>query len=227
MSEKNTNRISLFIGVVAVALILGGVYVLNRMITTPTTPSTPTKSVAKTTSPKTISPSNSDNTSSSSPGQSTSTDIGKTAPTSSSNSTTSDSTSSTPTSIPPTQSTTTPQASTTLTTNATSNGATAQPSTASASTSTTEKKVEPQKLAFNELTARFIDGTQTWGKFEIVDCGLEGSTFCAAPYKFYVSYLGKWGVTPEYGKTYKFIADIQEDQNGFSFKRIEAISEVQ
>jgi cytoskeletal protein RodZ len=210
MTEKNSNRISLIIAILAIVLIIGGLYVLQRSLSTNSskssansskTISTQKSNGSKTTTvtPSTTSSNqNIDNTSKTTAGN-TSTVAPTTAPTTADPVTTPAAPKVEPVKQVPTTT------------------GTPQPGTTTASTA---PKVA---LNQNELTAKYI-GNNT---FEIVDCGKTGGSFCKSPYKVYINNQVANNVGPlTNDKTYKFNATWNEDANGILFSNIQTIVEV-
>jgi hypothetical protein len=213
MSDKNSNRISLIVAVLAIVLILGGVYMLQKSFTSTSSSSQAKSTVAKnaTTKTSTITPSTSPSsavvtsgTTGSTSGQATTT----TPVTSSSSAVTSSTPTGTTTTTPPSVVTTTQTVPTTQVNTTTSPKATAPATT---------------PLSANQLTAKYI-GNNT---FEIVQCGKTGTNFCQSPYKVYINNQVANNVGPlSNDKTYKFDATWNEDKNGILFSNIQSIVEV-
>ncbi len=208
MTEKNSNRISLIIAILAIVLIIGGLYVLQRSLS-----SNSSKSSAN--SSKTISTQKSSGSKTTTVTPTTNSSTGKT---NSSSPVTSGTVSTTATNQTPASASTNPEP------------AKAEPvkqipttSTSTQSSGTVQQTTPKAPLNQNELTAKYI-GNNT---FEIVDCGKTGGVYCKAPYKVYISNQVANNVGPlTNDKTYKFDATWNEDQNGILFSNIQTILEV-
>lgn len=208
MSDKNSNRLSLIIAIIAIVLILGGVYLLNRSFSTPTKTAT-----ATTNKPSTRS--------------TTSNSAKKTSTTTSANtSVTAKSDNESSTNI---NKDTVTKESTPLSTPSGSDKE-INPTTQNPVTPSTEtKKPEPttQPLAENEIIAKYL-GPNSAGqaRFEIQECGKKGSTSCLNPNKFSINNSSKYDVTLTEGVNYKFVAKYTEDTNFILFESIDSITEI-
>jgi FtsZ-interacting cell division protein ZipA len=216
MSDKNSNRISLIIAVIAIVLILGGVYLLNKSFSSPSktaVANTATKPAAKSNTAKTT-------TSSSSTASGTNTSV--TAKTSDSPADTSTKDKASSTATAPADS-----KSTTIT-------STEAPKPAVTTTPKTEDKPKPaapvapvaQPLAENEILATYL-GPNSVGqaRFEIQECGKKGATSCTNPNKFSINKSSEYGVALVEGSKYKFVAKYTEDTNFILFESISSITE--
>jgi cytoskeletal protein RodZ len=213
MTDKNSNRISLIVAVLAIVLILGGVYMLQKSFTSSSSSAQAKSTVAKNATVKTstITPTSSTPTTPSTTGSTTGSASGTTT-------TTTQSTTSSPISAT-IRSTTTSSASTTPATT------TQTVPTTQVNSTTPTKTTAPANtpLSANQLTAKYI-GNNT---FEIVSCGKTGTNFCQSPYKVYINNQVANNVGPlSNDKTYKFDATWNEDKNGILFSNIQSIVEV-
>jgi cytoskeletal protein RodZ len=205
MTDKNSNRISLIIAVLAIVLILGGVYMLQKSFTSSSSSAQAKSTIAKNATVKT----------------STITPSSTTSTTPSTTGTTTGSASGTATTTPPIASATT-GSTTTSTTPATT---TQTVPTTQVNATTTAKATAPANtpLSTSQLTAKYL-GNNT---FEIVQCGKTGTNFCQSPYKVYINNQVANNVGPlSNDKTYKFDATWNEDKNGILFSNIQSIIEV-
>jgi hypothetical protein len=206
MSDKNSNKVSLFIAVIAIILILGGVYLLNKSFSNSSkvVVASNAKSQIKTSSANT-----------SSTKQTTKTDSVDTSVTGKSNLTPSDI-------AKDNKSTTTTSPTTTV------NPSTSQSTTSTTKTESPKVTAEtPKPLSENEIVAKFVgEGTGGLPKFEIQDCGNKNSKLCVNPNKFIINNASKFDVKLIEGNKYKFVAKYNEDQNFIIFEAIQSITEV-
>jgi cytoskeletal protein RodZ len=220
MSDKNSNRVSLFIAVVAIVLILGGVYLLNKSFSSSTKTAVASnvkpqvKSYTSNTAPSTTAKTESSDASvTAKPTVSDTSKDTKAAPS------TSTSTTTTGVSTP-----------TTIISSANSNTAGTTPNTVNATPKTEQIKnvAEVSKpLTENEIVAKFVgEGTGGLPKFEIQECGNKDSKLCVSPNKFIINNASRFDVKLAEGKKYKFEAKYNEDQSFIIFESIQSITEV-
>ncbi|MBC7472231.1 MAG: hypothetical protein H7196_03160 [candidate division SR1 bacterium] len=210
MSNKSSNRISLFIAVIAIALILGGVYLLNKSFSSSTkvavasntkvqSKSSNTNASSKITAVKADS---ADTSVTAKPV--TSTDAGKEA-----------------------RNTSVSSSSPTTTTTTTTGSTPANITTTQPNSSLSIKSEVSKPLETNEIVAKFVgEGTGGLPKFEIQECGNKESRLCVNPNKFIINNANKFDVKLIEGNKYKFVAKYNEDQNFIIFEAILSITEV-
>ncbi len=192
MPENKSNKASIIVAIVAICLILGGVYLINQGVNS----SNKTKETAQNT--------NSNSSSSSTPTTSTSTKA--TTSTTEPTETTTPTTNTAATTTPTTVDTTTPATTTT-------------PSTSSTTTPTTTPTTttpEPAKLENNQIVAKALsvsDSGET--RFEIKECGIPNATVCKAGTKFTLT-----GVKSSVDKTYLVSGNITESNGALSLENI-------
>jgi FtsZ-interacting cell division protein ZipA len=223
MTNKQSNRISLIVAVLAIVLILGGVYILQRSFASSST-STASNNVKTTTSkitPKTttITPT----TTTSQPGNK-STNVA----TSNSGSATTTTPSSSAQNTAPASSTTTQNQSQSAAAKPTQPAQPIQtvPTTQTQpanSTSNPVKTVSAGNLEQNQFTAKYLGGNQ----FEIVNCGRSGSQFCVPSGKVALTGGVVGYYNPAQDKTYRVTADWNEGASvGMLFSSVGAMEEV-
>ena len=217
MSEKNSNKLSLIIAIIAIILILGGIYLLNKSF------SAPTKSSANTSVTKT-------------PVKSSQTATVNQTPPATVNNTKSADTNTSVTSTTPTPSTTAPNSSN-LVSDANNKGVGETPqnpatkpaettpkSTATAANNPSQAPVATP-LEKNEISATYL-GLNASGqaRFEITECGNKSSIHCLSPNKFSINNTGKVALSE--GKNYRLVADYSEDASYMIFRSVSSITEV-
>lgn len=209
MSDKSSNKISLFIAVIAIVLILGGVYLLNKSFSssTKTAVASNAKVQSKTSNANAASK------------------ITAIKPDSVDTSVTAKPATTLPDVAKETKNTSIGSATTTTTT--TTTGATpTNIATVQSSSSTKSEQPEPP-LETNEIVAKFVgEGTGGLPKFEIQECGNKDSKLCVNPNKFIINNASKFDVKLIEGNKYKFVAKYNEDQNFIIFETIQSITEV-
>jgi cytoskeletal protein RodZ len=192
MPENKSNKASIIVAVVAICLILGGVYLINQGVSSTNKP--------KETAQTTTSNSSSSNTPSSSSNTSTTSSETQSSSTSTTPSTSTETNSNTTTTTTPAETPSTPAATTTPTTPA----------------ATTTPTTTTPKLESNQLTAKVLsisDAGET--RFEIVECGLENAKVCKAGSKIILS-----GVKTTVGLTYLVSGSISEDGGVLTLENI-------
>jgi cytoskeletal protein RodZ len=205
MSDKNSSRVSLFIAIIAIVLILGGVYLLNKSFSSSTktaVASNASSQIKSTTASKSLAV------------KSDSSDTSVTAK---------------PATIVEAPKTTSTASTSTATTTTGVTPAITTVSQANTSTkSDTPKAVEAAKpLSENEILAKFVgEGTGGLPKFEIQECGNKSSKLCVSPNKFIINNANKFDVKLTEGNKYRFAAKYNEDQNFIIFEAIQSITEV-
>lgn len=190
MTENKSNKASIIVAILAICLILGGVYLLNQSFTS----SNKTQETAKTsnTSPK------------------TETTSSKATPTTSSTPT---SNSQTSTATPTTTNTATPTTSTTTSSGTTNSGTSTTPTTTPAATPTPAAK---PTLTENQLIAKALSVSSSGEvKFEIQECGLPNAKVCKAGTKFSLT-----GVKATADKVYLVSGNISESNGTLSLENI-------
>jgi cytoskeletal protein RodZ len=215
---QNSNKSSLFFAVLAIILILGGVFYLNRRMTQPekkqetaqapapkkeTTKkvSDSSSSTGTSTSPSTILKGSTENTTaSSSETTSSSTSApSSTATTSATNSTASSTASTTGTSSSSTSSTT-------------SGTTTAQSTTSNQTTAPASPAPSPQNLSATQFSAKYVSYDGQKGFYEITGCGIQNASVCRPGVKLQLYSLEKF--SPQIGKDYVISASNLQEVDG-------------
>jgi regulatory protein YycI of two-component signal transduction system YycFG len=219
MSDKSSSRVSLFIALIAIVLILGGVYLLNKSF------SSSTKTAVASNANSQIKSSTANNASKTSVTKPESSDTSVTAK---------------PATITDVSKDAKPSTSAASTSTSTTTSGVAPSITAGTTATTiqssvpavvkTEPKVstEAQKpLTEGEIVAKFVgEGTGGLPKFEIQECGNKQSKLCVSPNKFIINNANKFDVKLTEGNKYKFVAKYNEDQNFIIFEAIQSITEI-